>query len=130
MRSAKVPIPIHTTSMADQMPQQAKVTHMSEADKKDIEDNKVMAALSYVGILCLVPLLAAKTSKFAQFHAKQGLVLFVVDVVVSFIAWIPLVGWAIGMAALIVSIYGFVQALQGAYWELPYLGDYAKKINL
>jgi uncharacterized membrane protein len=116
--------------MADQMPQQAKVTHMSEADKKDIEDNKVMAALSYVGILCLVPLLAAKTSKFAQFHAKQGLVLFVVDVVVSFIAWIPLVGWAIGMAALIVSIYGFVQALQGAYWELPYLGDYAKKINL
>ncbi|EKD47008.1 MAG: hypothetical protein ACD_66C00259G0004, partial [uncultured bacterium] len=46
-------------------------------DKKDIEDNKVLAALSYIFILCFVPLLLARDSKFAQYHAKQGLVLFV-----------------------------------------------------
>ena len=101
-----------------------------QGDKKDIEDNKMMAAIGYIGILFLVPLLAAKQSKFAQFHAKQGMVLFIVDVAVSFIAWIPLVGWALGLAALVVSIYAAVQALNGQYWELPYLGQYAKKINL
>jgi hypothetical protein len=41
-----------------------------EVDKKDVEENAVMAALSYIWILCFVPLFLKKKSKFAQFHAK------------------------------------------------------------
>ena len=41
----------------------------------DIEKNKVMAVLAYFGILVLIPIFAAKDSKFARFHANQGLVL-------------------------------------------------------
>jgi uncharacterized membrane protein len=96
-------------------------------DKQDIEQNKVLAAVGYLGILFLIPLLAAKQSKFAQFHAKQGLVLFVVEVILGFV---PFLGWALELVLLVVSIYGLVQALQGQWWELPYLGQYAKKINL
>jgi hypothetical protein len=29
-----------------------------------------------------------------------------------------------------VSIYALLQALSGKWWEMPYLGEYAKKINL
>ena len=47
-------------------------------------DNKIIAALSYIGILCLIPLLAKKDSKFAQEHGKQGLIML--------IAWIVLGG--------------------------------------
>ena len=32
-----------------------------------------MAILAYFGILVLIPILAAKDSKFARFHANQGL---------------------------------------------------------
>ena len=46
-------------------------------DSADIEQNKVMAVLAYIGPLVLVPILAAKDSKFAKFHANQGLTLFI-----------------------------------------------------
>lgn len=100
----------------------------------DIEDNKVIAAISYIGILCLVPLLAKKESAFAQFHGKQGLVLFIVWVVVGIVAMIPFIGWVIAplasIALLVVSLIGLVQTLGGKYWKLPYLAEYAEKIKL
>ena len=34
-----------------------------------------------LGILCLVPILAAKDSPFAKYHANQGLVLFLLEIV-------------------------------------------------
>ena len=42
-------------------------------DGKDIEDSKVLSLFSYLGILILIPILACKDSKFAKFHANQGL---------------------------------------------------------
>jgi len=53
--------------------------------------------------------------------------LFIVEVILGFI---PFIGWALALVLLVVSIYALVQALQGQWWELPYLGQYAKKINL
>ena len=47
----------------------------SEYDPKDISENKIIALLSYLGILFVIPLFAAPKSKFARFHANQGLVL-------------------------------------------------------
>ena len=41
-----------------------------EFDPADIQQNKTMAVLAYLGILVLVPLLGAKESKFARFHEK------------------------------------------------------------
>ena len=52
-----------------------------EVDAADAEKNKVMGILAYLGILCLVPILAAKESPFAKYHANQGLTLFIVWIV-------------------------------------------------
>ncbi|MBQ3610415.1 MAG: zinc ribbon domain-containing protein, partial [Bacteroidaceae bacterium] len=49
--------------------------HSAEYDKTDAEANKVMALLSYFGILVLVPIFAAKHSPFVRYHANQGVVL-------------------------------------------------------
>ena len=49
--------------------------------KKTSDNDKLMGVLAYLGILVLIPLLAAKDSKFAQFHAKQGLTLFIGEVI-------------------------------------------------
>lgn len=56
-------------------------------DKKDIESNKVMAILAYFGPLSFIPYFAAKESKFAQYHAKQGLNLFIIEFVIGLISY-------------------------------------------
>jgi len=104
--------------------------NVAPAPDKDIEENKVLAAIGYVWILCLVPLFLKRNSKFAQFHAKQGLVLFVVEIFGWLIFWIPLIGWLLGLAVLVFAVLGIMNSLQGRYWEMPLLGKYAQKINL
>lgn len=105
-------------------------TQAPASDDKDIEDNKLIAALSYLGILVLIPLLAKKESKFAQFHAKQGLVFLGIFILGMFVFWIPLIGWILWLAAVVLDLIAFVQALMGKYWKVPVIGDLAKKINL
>ena len=39
--------------------------------QQDVEQNKVMAVLAYFGILVLIPILAAKESKFARFQPRS-----------------------------------------------------------
>ncbi len=41
-------------------------------DKQDIPNNKAMTILAYFNLLVLIPLLAAKESKFTSFHTNQG----------------------------------------------------------
>ncbi len=120
---------INQTNMTDTSP---------VIDKKDIEDNKVLAALSYIFIICFVPLLMARDSKFAQYHAKQGLVLFIVEAIIMLLSnifiFIPIFGWLVIMVAYIVvvvlSIIGILKALEGTYCEMPVLGEYAKKLKI
>ena len=95
-------------------------------DAKDIEENKVMACLSYLGILFLIPLLAKKDSKFAQAHAKQGMALFILEVI---LAIIPYLGWLLEFAVVIIAIIGLINALQGKFWKIPGLYDISKKFN-
>ncbi len=110
-------------------------------DKNDIENNKVMALLSYLWILFLVPLFAAPNSKFARFHTNQGLVLFIFGLIsgviggaVSFIlALIPFIGWILAWVAgvifgileigfILLAVLGIINALQGRAKELPVIG--------
>ncbi len=48
----------------------------------DVEKFKGLAVLAY--IFFLIPLIAAPNSKFARFHANQGLLLFILLVIVVF----------------------------------------------
>ena len=57
---------------------------MINIDKQEAEEGKVISIFAYLGILFLIPLLAGKDNKFAQFHANQGLLLCLA----SFAMWI------------------------------------------
>jgi len=98
--------------------------------KKDIEDNKVIAAIGYIGILALVPLLLKPKSQYAKFHGKQGLVLLIGWVINMFLAIIPPLSILVVVILIILSILGVLKALAGEYWEMPYLADLAKKIKI
>lgn len=100
----------------------------AQYDAKDIEDNKVMALLAYIGFLFLVPLLAAKESKFAKFHTNQGIVLFIAELILSIVAIIPILGWIVsavgGIILFVLTILGIVNAIQGKAKELPIIGKF------
>ena len=100
-------------------------------------NDKVFGALGYVGILFLIPLLAGKT-EFTRFHANQGLVLFLADVVsgvaigivTAVLGMIPVLGvilssvisGVIGLAIFVLMILGIVHAAQGEMKPLPVIG--------
>ena len=98
----------------------------SEYDAQDIEKNKVMALLAY--IIFLIPLLAAKDSKFARFHTNQGLVLFLGGIIASVVAAIPVIGWIIapiaGLVITVLAVIGIINALNGRAKELPVIGKF------
>lgn len=109
----------------------------------DAEANKGMAVLSYLGILVLIPIFAAKDSKFARFHANQGLVLLLIEVIygivqraiLSVMAWFfnytflwnfywlyQLISFVLGilwLGLLALAIYGIVNAATGKMKGLP-----------
>lgn len=106
-------------------------------DTQDINDNKLMAILAYIGILVLIPLFAAKKSKFARFHTNQGLVFFlanlalglVYNIVVQILGGIPVIsilvvalGYLVSLVLFVVMIIGIVNAVQGRAKELPVIG--------
>lgn len=106
----------------------------SGGSEKDAQENKVIAAIGYLGILCLVPLLAKKDSPYAQYHAKQGLVLFIFYIVVSVVMVIPFLGWLIGAIgwtiAVILFLVGLVNALSGRMQPLPLIGKYGESLKI
>ena len=98
----------------------------AEYDAQDIEKNKVMALLAY--IIFLIPLLAAKDSKFARFHTNQGLVLFLGGIIASVVAVIPVIGRIIapiaGLVITVLAVIGIINALNGKAKELPVIGKF------
>lgn len=96
----------------------------SEYTEEDIANNKVFAILAYFGILFLIPLLAAKESKFARFHANQGLILFIVEIIVGILSFIPIVGLLLWIATIVLAVLGIVNAANGKAKELPLIGKF------
>ena len=109
----------------------------SQFDPQDITNNKVMAILAYFGILVLIPIFAAKESKFARFHANQGLILFIAGIAIYIVQtifysifslrlwWlISTVVGIIGLVIFVLAIIGIVNAAQGKAKELPLVGNF------
>lgn len=102
----------------------------SEYDSRDIENNKVFAILSYIGILFVVGLIAAPKSKFARFHANQGLVLFITEIVLGIVSgivsFIPVVSGivsaVVGIISLVYMVIGIYNSASGKAKELPVIG--------
>ena len=128
----KQPLPPAQTPQPSQSGQPSKPT--PPMSPTDIEENKILSAIGYIGILCLVPLLLKKDSPFAQFHGKQGLILLIAWVVANAVMIVPILGWLAGFVlnimCLVLMIVGIINALKGDTKELPWIGQYGKSLNL
>jgi len=89
--------------------------------------NTGMAILCYIGILFIVPLLTdAKDDPFVKYHIKQGLTLFIFEVVLSilsgFLWFLAILWWVIWILLFIVWIMGIINAANGKQEPLPVIG--------
>ncbi|MBR6133689.1 MAG: DUF4870 domain-containing protein [Bacilli bacterium] len=89
----------------------------------------LMCILSYFGILALIPYLSKKDDDFIQFHAKQGLNIFIIEIIASFgigfisgltgLSILSLASTAVSVFALALDIMGIVAATKGERKVLP-----------
>lgn len=104
-------------------------------------DRTLMVVLSYLGLLALIPYLTKKEDPEILWHAKNGVGLLILDVVVwvafMVITWVMpsnLLGCGIGMiqcvvwiGILVLHIYCIIQAVGGKRPIIPVVTDFAQK---
>ena len=104
------------------------------------------AALGYLFFLCFFSLWKGRDSAFVRFHARQAFLLFLSECIAFIllviidrtIGRLPFLGLLIVvllqivlyLAALFLSVMGFVKALFGEWWEMPFFGPYREKVPL
>lgn len=108
-----------------------------------------LAAASYLFLVNLFVLYEVRQNKrddFVRFHARQGFALCFVEVVlivvalilesslgtIRYLGAIIMISFKLvaGLAAVGLSVWGFVEALGGERLELPVLGSWAKRVPL
>jgi len=109
-----------------------------EFDPDDVATNKIFAIFAYLGPLVLITIFGASNSRYARFHASQGVNLLVCEIIYS-IAYAVLVGvfmtiaYSVGhvvssilvivnIGFLVLSIMGIINVIQGKAKELPLIG--------
>jgi uncharacterized membrane protein len=110
-----------------------------EVDPDDAEKNKIFGIIAYLNFLCFVPLLVAKDSPFAKYHANQGFTLFlaevafwVVDGIISLVSSfiLPTSGYniigllfnVVGLGFFVLAVFGIINAAKGKCLPLPLIG--------
>ena len=129
--------PVSTPVVATQL------TASSSIDQRD----KVFAALSYVSFLFIIPLIGRRKDSEVMFNAKQGMVLFIAEVIIWFVLFILeliLTGRFSGLGTtifygiavifwivpLVFSLMGISYVFKGKHWLMPIIGKISQKIQL
>lgn len=91
---------------------------------------KLLAFLSYLSILFLLPLKMFSKNEYVYYHAKQGLGLFIIFIMMIFLFWLPVVGWVALMAFLVIWFTGVINALTGKKEPVPLIGRLLDRVSV
>lgn len=119
-------------------------SRFEDATREEIEEGRILAAVAYLPALCFVGFAAAPANRYVQFHARQGLILFGVELaawialalVAGTVGRIPFLGivvsaitqLAVGLVLLAVTVYGVAKGASGTFARIPFLGDGIEKV--
>lgn len=91
------------------------------------EPNKLFAVLSYINILFVLPYLLCRDDEFAMFHARQGMILFIVIAVATLLGSLLNLGWIVQLLGIYFILKGAGNAANGKMEPLPYIGGFFSK---
>ena len=97
------------------------------------EEGRLWAILAYLPILCFIPLLNMKEDPQIRAHARQGVILFLIELVAVIFLIVSIADFvfkAILILAIALSIVGIYFAAQGKSYKLPIISDLADKTKL
>lgn len=97
------------------------------ARPKSAKPNRLLAALSYLSVLFILPFILCKDDKFAMFHARQGAILFAVTAVGEVLGSAFGLGWIVTLMHLYWIYKGMTNANNGKIEPLPYIGNLFSK---
>jgi len=98
----------------------------------ETKQGNVNAALTYLAgwLTGLIFLLTEKEDKFIRFHAAQSVVVFGALTVITLVPFLgQLLGLFLWPVGLILWIVLMIKAYNNEKFELPMIGDYAKKLE-
>ncbi|MCM8832263.1 MAG: hypothetical protein NC918_08735 [Candidatus Omnitrophica bacterium] len=99
--------------------------------EEEIRKGAPFAALSYCLFLWILAFIFCKNNNFAHFHAKQGIVIFIGEVICSVLSLLPIIGkffYIIGLVVFLwVSIVGIYSSLTGSLKRFPIISKIADK---
>lgn len=93
--------------------------------------SKTMACMSYLGILALVPLVLNRDDDYVRFHARQGVVIWMWEVLALYALVIPggrLFFSISSLLCFVLSVTGVAAVLLGRAWKFPLVGKWAESI--
>lgn len=99
-------------------------------DPSDVEKNKIMGIIAYLGCLCIVPLVAAKDSPFARYHTNQGFILLLCWIIIGILEFmvsssmVSMGLLVIRLGLLFLSILGIINAAGGKMQPVPLIGGF------
>ncbi len=92
----------------------------------------ILGVMSYMGVLCFVPLVTNSDDEFVRFHARQGLIIWIWSVLAVMALYLPGLGKVIfsmsAMGVLVISIIGVVSVVFSKVWKLPVIHNLASKL--
>jgi uncharacterized membrane protein len=102
-------------------------------NERPSEERRMAAVMAYIPFLCFVPLIRMRDDKYAYFHARQGLVLFFLEIIafifsfphLSQLFWTAIIIGCIGAA-----VAGIIFAIQGKMHRIPVIGDIADRLRM
>lgn len=113
------------------------------------DTSRWLAAMSYAFVVAVFVILEARrrpVDDYVRFHARQGFVLFFVEFALLVVTMILkatvgqidvagavfMITWnlCVGLAAVGVSVMGFMYGLSGETWHLPVLGRFASRVPI
>jgi uncharacterized membrane protein len=104
----------------------------------DSTNRTLMIALAYLWILALIPLLVEQDDREVQWHAKHGLVLLGLEIVLyaalMVLTFVPVIGCVAGflpalvfLGFLVIRILAIVKGINGQRFVLPGISELANK---
>ncbi len=97
------------------------------------DEARLGAIMAYIPFVCFIPLLNMRNNEAVRFHARQGLVLFFIEILAALFiidAIADFVFTLILLAALALAVAGIYFALQGKTYKLPGIAELAEKLKV
>lgn len=110
---------------------------MDERDNRDSRNEKLLAAMAYLGILAAVPFFMERKTQFVRYHLGQGVTLFAAEILYGIMyqllaAMVLMVSWRLfiivrilGYVAFVFPVFmviGIMNVVNGQEKELPVIG--------